>query len=42
MPGDPAVLKNAKNVPAALSTADLFDVVAAKLPPFWPDKIETW
>ena len=39
MPGDPAILKI---VPAALSTADLLNAVAVKLPPFWPDNIETW
>ena len=39
MPGDPAVLEG---VPAALSAADLLNNVPVKLPPFWPDNIETW
>ena len=39
MPGDPAILQG---VPAALSAADLLNTVAVKLPPFWPDNIETW
>ena len=38
MPGDPAVLEGA---PAALTTADLFNAVVVKLPPFWPDNIKT-
>ena len=42
MPGDPAVVEEAENVPTALSTADLLAAVAVKLPPFWPDHIETW
>ena len=39
MPGNPAVIEV---IPAALSTADLLNAVAVKLPPFWPDDIETW
>ena len=27
---------------AALTAADLLNAVAVKLPPFWPDNIETW
>ena len=38
MPEDPAVLKG---VPAILSAADLLNVVAVKLPLFWPDNIKT-
>ena len=36
-PGDPA-----KGVPVALSATDLLMAVAVKLPPFWPENIETW
>ena len=39
MPGDPAVLEG---VPAPLSATDLLMAVAVKLPPFWPENIETW
>ena len=39
MPEDPAILEG---VPAALSATDLLNSVAVKLPPFWPDNIETW
>ena len=39
MPGNPAILEG---VPAALSAAELLNNVAVKLPPFWPDNIETW
>ena len=42
MPGDPAVVEEAKRVPAILSATDLLNIVAVKLPPFWPDNIETW
>ena len=42
MPGDPAVVQEAKRVPAVLSAFDLLNTVAVKLPPFWPDNIETW
>ena len=37
MSGDPAVVEEAKNVPAALSSS-----VAVKLTSFWPDNIQTW
>ena len=37
MPGDSTVLEEAKDVPTTLSAA-----VAVKLPPFWPDNMETW
>ena len=39
MLGDPAVLGDTDY---ALTTADLLNNVAVKLPPFWPDNIETW
>ena len=39
MPGDPAVLEDTT---LALTTTDLLNAVAVKLPPFWPDSIETW
>ena len=39
MPGDTAVLEG---VPAALSATNLLMAVAVKLPPFWPENIETW
>ena len=42
MPGDPAVVDGAQIVPAVLYAADLLMAVAVKLPPFWPDNIETW
>ena len=42
MPGDPAVDEEAKNVPDALSDTVLLAAVTVKLPPFWPDNIETW
>ena len=42
MPGDPAVVDGAEIVPAALSAADLLMAVTVKLPPFWPDNIQTW
>ena len=42
MPRDPAVVEEAKNVLASLSTANLLTAVAVKLPPFWPDNMETW
>ena len=41
MPGDPAFLKDTNHVPV-LSPADLLVAIAIKLPPFWPDNIETW
>ena len=41
MSGDPAVLKEAGDVPV-LSVADLVTAVAVKLPTFWPDNIKTW
>ena len=41
MPGDPSVLEGVP-VPTALITPDLLHTVAVKLPPFWPDNIETW
>ena len=40
MPGDPAVLDEASTI--VLAAADLLMNVAVKLPPFWPDNIETW
>ena len=39
MPGDSAVLEG---VPADLLATNLLNAVAVKLPPFWPDIIETW
>ena len=39
MPRDPAVLGDTTT---AMTTADLLNAVAVKLPPFWPDSIETW
>ena len=41
MPGDPAVLKDAEDVSAILSATNLLAAFAVKLPPFWPDNIET-
>ena len=38
MPGDPAVLQDSTTW---LTTADIFNAVAVKLPPFWPDSFET-
>ena len=41
MPGDPAALDNrAKGL--VLTAADLLHSVTVKLPPFWPNNIETW
>ena len=40
MPGDPAVLNKASAV--VLTPADLLMNVAVKLPPYWPNNIETW
>ena len=42
MPGEPAVLKEVEGVPTTLSAANLLTAIAVKLPPFWPDNIETW
>ena len=42
MPGDPAVVFGAERVPIVLSATDLLMAVAVKLPPVWPDNIETW
>ena len=42
MPGDPAVVDGAKIVPTTLSATDLLMAFTMKLPPFWPDNIETW
>ena len=39
MPGNLAILGEAASV---LTSADLLNAVAVKLPPFWPDNIETW
>ena len=39
MPGDPGVIEG---VPSSLSTTDLLNAVAVKLPPLWPDNIEMW
>ena len=39
MPGDPAPLKG---VPTIFTPADLLNVVAVKLPPFWPETNKTW
>ena len=41
MPGDPAVLEDTEDV-LVLSATNLLAAVAIKLPPFWPDNIETW
>ena len=41
MPGDPAALDDRVEGPI-LTAADLLHSVAVKLPPFWPDNIETW
>ena len=41
MPGDPAALDNITKG-LVLTAADLLHSVVAKLPPFWPDNIETW
>ena len=42
MPGDPPVLKDGENVSAVYSATDLLAAVVVKLPPFWPNNIETW
>ena len=42
MPGDPAVVEEARVVLATLSAPELLTAVAVKLPTFWPDNIETW
>ena len=44
MPRDPAVISgDAVNLGVAtLTAADLLVAIADKLPPFWPDNIETW
>ena len=39
MPGDASIFEG---VPDKVSSADLFNTVAMKLPPFWPENIETW
>ena len=39
MPGNPTVLGDTA---MALNAAVLLNAVAVKLPPFWPDNIETW
>ena len=39
MPGNLAILGEAASV---LTSADLLNAVAVKLPHFWPDNIETW
>ena len=41
MPGDPAAL-DGRAEGLVLTAADLLNSVAVKLPPFWPDNIETW
>ena len=41
MPGDPIVLEGVP-VLAVLNVADLLNTVAAKLPLFWPENIQTW
>ena len=41
MPGDPAALDD-RAEGLVLTAADLLHSVAVKLPPFWPDNIETW
>ena len=41
MPGDPAVLKDVKDV-HVLSTPNLLTAIIVKLPTFWPDNIRTW
>ena len=40
IPGDPTVLNEASAI--ILTTADLLMNVVVKLPPFWPNNIETW
>ena len=42
MPGNPAVLEDAKDVSAVLSTANLLAAVVIILPSFCPDNIKTW
>ena len=41
MHGDPAVLDE-RPKGLVLTAAYLLNTVAVKLPPFWPDNIETW
>ena len=41
MPGDPVVL-NKRPEGLVLTAADLLNTITIKLPPFWPDNIETW
>ena len=41
-PGDPAIVEDAENFPAALSVANLLAAITVKLSPFWPDNIKTW
>ena len=41
MAGDPAVLDE-RPEGLVLTTADLLNTIAVKLPLFWPDNIETW
>ena len=41
MPGDPAILDNRDKGPI-FTVADLLHSVHVKLPPFWPNNIETW
>ena len=37
-----AIVEGAEGVPTVLSAPDFLNTVAVKLPPFWPDNIETW
>ena len=41
MPGDTAVLDK-RPEGLVLTAADLLNTIAVKLPPFWPDNIQTW
>ena len=41
MPGDPTILEEVP-VPALLTTTDLLNTMAVKLPPFWPENIKAW
>ena len=41
MPGDPATF-DYRAEGLVINVADLLHSVAIKLPPFWPDNIETW